>query len=572
MNQSMTESSFSDRTHALQADQWPAISALADELAQREINDVDAFETWLLDRSEFDAACAEGRATLYIEMTRHTDDASAASAWTRYLEDVQPNLQRASFELDQRQHALAKSFPLAPDRYGVLNRDTAVDVELFKEENVPLETELGKLDQRYEAIMGAMTVEFDGKERTIPEMATYLERPDRELRERAWRATASRRLADKDAINSIFDEMVQLRASVARNAGFANFRDYMFRRRRRFDYSPADCEAYHNACREEVVPLLRSLDDDRAKELGVSPLRPWDLAVDVKGRAPLKPFENAADLVSKTERIFERMGNGLGEMFASLKSGDALDLESRKGKAPGGYQYMRDLSRKPFIFMNAAGLHGDVRTLIHEAGHAFHSMLCVDEPLVHYRHSPIEFAEVASMSMELLTMDYWDEFYSNEDDLRRAKREQFEGIVTILPWVATIDAFQHWIYLNPDHTQSDRTHAWLRISGDFGHDVNWEGLESTRESMWQRQGHLFGVPFYYIEYGIAQLGALQLWLIAREQGLERAIEAYRAALSLGGAKPLPELFEAAGLTFDFGPATIRQLMGAVRDELKALPL
>ncbi len=567
------------RTPALRPDyaaDWSSIEPIARELLDRPIKDAAAFESWLHARSDFDAACSEARANLYITMTRRTDDADAACAWTRYLDQTQPPLQRASFDLDRRQHDLHARFKLDADRFTVIRRDTAVDVELFRDENVPIETELGKLDQEYDRIIGAMTVPFEGAERTMPEMARYLERPDRPLRESAWRAAAERRLLDRGAIDDIFDRMISLRDDAARNAGFPNYRDYMFRRRKRFDYTPTDCAAYHEACENRMVPLLRRLDAERAAALKLSssgdPLRPWDLSVDPRSRPPLRPFENAADLVEKSRRVFERMSQDLARMFASLDTPECLDLESRKGKAPGGYQYMRDHSRVPFIFMNAAGMHSDVRTLIHEAGHAFHSLLCRDEPLVHYRHSPIEFAEVASMSMELLSMDYWDEFYPDAADHARAKREQLEGVISILPWVATIDAYQHWIYLNPSHTREDRAAAWLDISSRFGHAVAWDGLDPQREAQWQRQSHLFGAPFYYIEYGIAQLGAVQLWLMMKEHGLPAALDAYTRALSLGGSKPLPELFSAAGVAFDFGESTIARIADAIESELERLPI
>ncbi len=570
MTTTPTPDTFTDAVASMRPTEWDSIKPFAAELEERPVTSADALTQWLRDRSDFDAACSEGRATLYITMTRHTDDESAAGAWTKYLDEVQPNLQRASFQLDRRQHELAQEYKLDPNRYGVLLRDTAVDVELFRDENVPIETELGKLDQRYDALMGAMTVMFDGKERTMPEMSTFLEQTDRSVREAAWRGMAERRQQDRDEIHDIFETMVKQRDTLAHNAGFENYRDYMFQRRKRFDYTPQDCANFHDACEKHVVPLMRSMDRRRSRVMTVSPLRPWDLSVDPKGRPPLHPFENAAELTDKTCRLFDRMGAGLDEMFASLTEGVCLDLESRKGKAPGGYQYMRDASRTPFIFMNAAGLHGDVRTLIHEAGHAFHSMLCREEPLVHYRHSPIEFAEVASMSMELLTMDEWDVFYDNEEDLRRAKRDQLEGIISLLPWVATIDSFQHWIYLNPSHSRGARTEAWLDMFGRFTHEASWEGLDDTREIIWQRQGHLFGVPFYYIEYGIAQLGALQLWLMSKEKGLPAALDAYKAALSIGGAQPLPKLFEAAGIEFDFGSAIVERLVDALHTELEQL--
>jgi len=318
--------------------------------------------------------------------------------------------------------------------------------------------------------------------------------------------------------------------------------------------------------------------------------------VDPKGRAPLRPFEGGRQLVAKAVATFDRLDPRLGSMLRSMGDGSNtkgarnadgsiayLDLDTRKGKAPGGYQYMRDRARAPFIFMNAAGLQRDVSTMLHEAGHAFHSMLCVDEPLLHYRGAPIEFCEVASMSMELLTMPYWGRpknaatanaecFYADDADLARARRHQIEGSVSILPWIATIDKFQHWIYSNPTHTREQRRAFWLGLDQEFGHDVDWSGLDKARAEAWQKQMHLFGSPFYYIEYGIAQLGALQLWLHATEHGDHAAVEAYLAGLRLGGSKPLPELFKASGLKFDFGPEIVKRLVDRAQKELESLPL
>ncbi|MFG0257623.1 MAG: M3 family oligoendopeptidase [Phycisphaerales bacterium JB043] len=553
------------------ATRWDQIEPIGSELRDRDVATRDDLERWIEDRSEFDAICSEARANLYIRMTCHTDDEDASGAWTRYLEKVRAPLEVLGAALDTRQIELTDALTLDDQRYGVMTRDTRVDVELYRDENVPLKTELAKLDQRYDEVCGAMTVEFRGKEHTIPQMGTYQEQTDRQTRQEAWRAVQERRLRDVDVIDDIYDTMIGLRDELAHNAGFGNYRDYAFRAKRRFDYTPSDCEAFHDACASTVVPVLRGLDASRRKMLGVDTLRPWDLSVDVHGREPLRPFEGADELVDKTRGVFERMGEGLGEMFDELTRGGCLDLESRKGKAPGGYQYMRDHSRMPFIFMNAAGLHSDVRTMLHEAGHAFHSQLCRDESLLHYRHSPIEFAEVASMSMELLSMPFWDEFYPDEGECDRARREQLEGIVGVLPWIATIDAFQHWIYTNPRHSRQERTAHWNTLVERFGNVVSWDGLERTRDTMWQRQGHLFGVPFYYIEYAIAQLGALQLWKIALERGMDEALTLYKRGLSLGGSRPLPELFEASGLRFDFSAETMGGLMELLDRELGKLP-
>lgn len=557
----------------LDATKWESLEPLYQALLERPLKCVNCMEQLILDRSELDAAASEAHANLYIRMTRYTSDEDAKQGYLNFVENISPKLKQVGFDLDTRIVNSKFADELDQDRYGVLLRDLRADVELFRKENIPLQTEDTKLDQQYEEICGAMTVEFRGEEKTLPQMAKFLEETDRTTREEAWRLVAERRHKDADRINDIFDRMIQMRHQIAQNAGFNNYRDYQFKAKHRFDYAPADCEAFHQGAEEVCVPLYRKLNAERAAALGLDQpgqsLRPWDLAVDIRGRNPLRPFETADELIERTSKLFHRMDPQLGSMFDSLRAGDCLDLDSRKGKAPGGYQFMRDRVRQPFIFMNAAGLQRDLETMVHEAGHAFHSMLCIDEPLVHYRHSPIEFAEVASMSMELLAQPYLGEFY-DEESANRARRQHLADLSKMLPWIATIDAFQHWIYTNPEHSREERTAKWLELDERFGAAMDWAGLEPYRETAWQRQLHLFGVPFYYIEYGIAQLGALQLWQQARRNE-QNALGNYRAALSLGGSKPLPELFNAAELTFDFGPATMRRLMDEVEAELARLP-
>ncbi len=563
----------------LDASNWEQIEPLYKNLRDRPVTSADEFQQWLLDRSELDAACSEARAILVIATTCDTADEESKKAYLTYLEEVPPRLKPISFQLDKRHATLAGEFPLDQRRHEVIDRDTSAAVELFRDENVPLETDLDRLKQEFEEVAGAMNVEFDGKTQTLPQMARYLEQTDRSTRESAWRAIAKRRLQDADTLDTLYTRMIEKRHTIAQNAGFDNYVGYAFKEMLRFDYTPADCSKFHDAVEKSVVPLMRRRDDARRDLLGLDSLRPWDLAVDVLGRDPLRPFDGGVDLVSKTQTVFNKLDPRLGEMFAELgdgssahgaRDGACLDLDSRQGKAPGGYQYMRDFSRKPFIFMNAAGLHRDVETMVHEAGHAFHSMVCVDEPYLHYRHSPIEFAEVASMTMELLTMPFWDAFYTPED-ADRARRSQLEGAITILPWIATIDAFQHWIYANPNHTIEERTECWLALDARFGHNIDWSGLEANRAKGWQRQSHLFGHPFYYIEYGIALLGALQLWVRSLEEGPQVAIEAYLTGLKLGGSRPLPELFQAAGISLDFSADMMGHLMTRVERALVQLP-
>jgi len=365
--------------------------------------------------------------------------------------------------------------------------------------------------------------------------------------------------------------MLEKRQQVAKNAGFDNYRDYMFRRMHRFDYTPEDCARFHDAVAEHVVPLYRESNERRQALMEIPTYRPWDLANDPLGRAPLDPFGGDVRAMEEGgQQIFNLMDEQLGRLYATLRDGDSLDLETRPGKAPGGYQTVFAVSRKPFIFMNAAGLGRDLRTLLHEAGHAFHTLLGGNDPLLAYRHAPIEFCEVASMSMELTAIPYLNTVYKNPEDESRAVRVQLEGVIRLLPWVAQIDAFQHWIYTHPGHTAAEREQTWLALDERFGPSIDWTGLEDYRRESWQRQLHLFSYPFYYIEYGIAQLGALQVWMKHRQHAGD-AIDSYKAALSLGGSRPLPELFEAAGIRFAFGGDTIRELANEVRAALHEIP-
>ena len=554
----------------LDAGTWENLAPLYQALLERELKCSGCLEQLLLDRSELDAAAREAHANLYINMTCHTDDEQIKQAYLAFVENVEPQLKKIGFELDKKIVNSPHRGNLDQDRYGVMLRDLSADVEIFRQENVPLQTEDTKLAQQYSETCGTMTVRFRGEEKTLPMMARHLEETDRATREEAWRLVADRRFKDHEKISSIFDEMIRLRHQIAQNAGFETYREYMFKAKHRFDYTPVHCHAFHEAAQNVCVPLYRALNRQRAEALGVEALRSWDLAVDVRGRRPLRPFEKADDMVEGCSRLFHKMDPSLGPMFDGLRDGESLDLESRKGKAPGGYQESRDRSRTQFIFMNAAGMQGDLETMIHEAGHAFHSMLTRSEPLLHYRHAPIEFAEVASMSMEFMAHPYLDEFY-DDAEAARAKRMHLEDVLRLLPWIATIDAFQHWLYTHPDHSREERAAHWLELDERFGPAVSWDGLEQYRPVAWQRQLHLFEVPFYYIEYGIAMLGALQLWLQSKKDE-KSAIAHYRKALSMGGSRPLPELFAAAELDFDFGPETMKKLMDMIAAELESLPL
>ena len=553
----------------LDATKWSNIEPYYQDFLKQEIDSAETLEAWLLELGKFGAYVGETGAMLYVEMTCDTENEEIKQAYLDFVENVQPELSKIGDLLNRKLAESPFADELDSEEYNVLLRDTRMDLELFREENIPIYTELTKLGQRYNEICGAMTVEFDGEERTMQQMGKYLQVSDRETRENAYRTVGERRFQESEKIDDIYEEMIALRQQVAQNAGYDNFRDYIFDAKHRFDYSPDDCKAFHDAVEAICVPLKRDVDDERRQNLNLESLRMWDMGHDVHGREPLKPFTKVEEMVAGTSRMFHRLSPELGVFFDSLRDGTSLDLDSRKGKAPGGYQVQRDHSRKPFIFMNATGLQRDLETMVHEAGHAFHSIYADDLPLIDYRNAPLEFCEVAAMSMELLTHDFLDEFYS-EEDAQRAVREHLEGIVSILAWIATIDAFQHWVYTNPNHSRAERHAKWLELGDRYGSVLDWSGFEDWRNVGWQRQLHLFSYPFYYIEYGIAQLGALQMWLQYKESP-EIALSNYAKSMRLGGSRPLPNLFEAGGMSFDLGRSTVQGLIDAVRDELAKLP-
>ncbi len=544
---------------------WDQIKPLLDELERRPIKTAHDLERWLLDSSELGAAIGEEAAVRRIHMTCDTTNDEYRKAFFHFVENIQPKLREYSHRLNVKYVQSSPRSALPRERYFVYDRSTVTQVEIFREENIPLITETIKLAQKYQVISGAQTVHFDGREQTLQQMAKYLEEPERPTRQSAWEKIEERRLQDREALNELYDQLIELRQRIAHNGGFANYRDYVFKAFERFDYTPDDCRRYHEAVEKHIVPLMRELQKRRQRELGLSDLRPWDLAVDPQGRPPLRPFQTAHELISGCQEIFTRLDGELGAQFRTMAQLNLFDLESRKGKAPGGYQATLTERRLPFIFMNAVGRNADLRTMLHESGHAFHTMATRTESLLSYRHAPTEFSEVASMGMELLSKPYLTVFYSAED-AERSAREHLEGIVTLLPWVATIDAFQHWVYTHPAHTVAEREAYWLGLRRRFGGIENWAGYEDAQKNFWQRQLHLYLHPFYYLEYGIAQLGALQLYALSKRDPRD-ALAAYKRALALGGSRPLPELFAAAGLKFDFGEETVRQAAALLRSEL-----
>lgn len=560
--------------HFLPADfavtNWEAIEPYFKNLAEREINSVRDLEQWLKDMSELEAALSEDACWRQIKMTCDTENKELEEAFNFFMLEIQPKVQPYADLLNRKLIESPFTTQLDQSKFFTYLRNVKKNIDLFREANIPLQAEMNVEAQRFGMIAGKMTVNVKGQEYTLQQAAKFLEDPDRNLREEVYRKIAERRLQDKEPLNDLYTSLLRKRHQIALNAGFSNYRDFRFAELGRFDYTKEDCYQFHDAVKLHVMPLVDKIYSDKKKKLGLDTLRPWDIEAEPDGIQPLRPFKTGEELIEKTIKCFNELRPFFGECLQKMKNMGHLDLESRKGKAPGGYNCPLAESGAPFIFMNAAGQLDDVTTMVHEGGHAIHSFLTHDEELNGFKEYPTEIAEVASMAMELFSMDHWQVYFDNKEELLRAKEQQLERVLTIFPWIATIDKLQHWVYEHPEHTPEERIEQWMKIVNEFSSPViDFSGLDEYRRHAWQRQLHLYEVPFYYIEYGIAQLGAIGLWKQYKEDP-KTALNNYITALDLGGTRTLPELFRAAGLQFNFSPEYISILMHFVNAELESL--
>ena len=549
---------------------WETLEPYFKNLSDRNIESKTDLEQWLKDMSELEAVVSEDACWRQIKMTCDTTDKSLEEAFTYFCMEIQPKLQPYADLLNKKLINSPYTSELNKERYFTYLRSVKKNIDLFREANIPLLAELSVTQQQFGVITGAMTVEVNGQEYTLQQASKFLLEHDRNLREEVYRKIQERRKQDKDALNNLYTKLIEKRDQVAKNAGFENYRDYKFVEMGRFDYTKEDCFKFHEAVKQHVLPLVEKINLHKKEKLGLDVLRPWDTEAEPENIKPLRPFNTGKELLEKSERCFEELNPFFADCLKKMNELGHLDLESRKGKAPGGYNCPLAESGAPFIFMNAAGQMDDVTTMVHEGGHAVHSFLAHPLELNGFKEYPMEIAEVASMSMELFTMDKWNTFFDNADELKRAKEHQLERVITIFPWIATIDKFQHWIYEHPHHTIEERTEAWMNILNELStNTVDFSGLEEYRKISWQRQLHLFEVPFYYIEYGIAQLGAIGLWMQYKKNP-KQALDNYIDVLSLGGTKTLPELYNTAGLKFDLSPEHIKTLMEFVKEEMDRL--
>jgi oligoendopeptidase F len=549
-------------------DTWEGLEPYYKNLSERELNSKQDLEQWLRDMSELEAIVGEDAAWRQIRMTCDTENKALEQAFAYFMMQIQPKIQPIADQLNKKLVENPYTKELDQKEFFTYLRTVKKNIELFREDNIPIQAELSVMQQQFGVISGKMTVEVNGQEYTLQQAAKFLESADRNLREEVYRKVNDRRLQDKETLNHLYSQLIEKRNQIALNAGFANYRDYKFIEMGRFDYTKEDCFNFHDAVKQYVLPLVNDINEQKKQKLGLDTLRPWDLEAEPEGIVPLHPFEGGEELLDKSIKCFDRLRPFFADCLRRMNSMNHLDLDSRKGKAPGGYNCPLAESGAPFIFMNAAGQMHDVTTMLHEGGHAVHSFLAHNLELSAFKEYPMEIAEVASMAMELLSMDHWEVFFDNEEDLTRAKQHQLERTISIFPWIATIDKFQHWVYENPGHTEQERADAWMNVINEFTSPViDLSGLEEYRRYSWQRQLHLFEVPFYYIEYGIAQLGAIGLWKQYRANK-EQSLDNYIKALSLGGTRTLPELYKAAGIEFNFSGEYIKNLMYFVHEEWK----
>lgn len=551
-------------------DNWEEVKPLLEDLVNRPIISLEDLKKWLHDRSEMEAVVAENVGRRYIAMTVDTTNEAAAKSYEYFVTEINPKISPYDDKLNRKLNDCDLKNKLTDSGYKIYFRGIASAIDIYRDENNELAAKDAQLGQKYGAVSGKQSITYKGEEITMQKAGTYLKSTDREERKEVFDLIAERRLKDAKEMDEILTEMVAIRTQMAKNADFGNYRDYKFKAMGRFDYSVQDCFNFHESIEKEIVPIVKTFTEERVEKLGYGELKPYDTAVSLDGKPPLKPFETGEEMLNKTTDLFYKIDTYCGERLEIMKEMNHLDLESKKGKAPGGYNYPLYEIGVPFIFMNSVGLQRDLVTMVHEGGHAVHSFLSRDLELTPFKSLTSEIAELASMSMELISMEHWNDIYSDPDELKRAKKEQLQGVLDVLPWVATVDAFQHWLYEHPDHSTAERHQAWLNISGRFSSNlVDWSDYPDYQEVIWQRQLHIFEVPFYYIEYGMAQLGAIAMWRNYKKDP-KKTMEQYKAALALGYTKSIPEVYETAGIRFDFSKEYVSELATFVRAELDKL--
>ncbi|MBN1878560.1 M3 family oligoendopeptidase [bacterium] len=545
---------------------WSQVKSIFDELMNRSIGSASELERYYLDVSDFNSALTEEFCRIQLATSVNTADKAASERFQHFNTNILAPASELTTELDNRFLDSPFRKDLAPERYSQLIRLLENSRDLFRKENIALTVEDSQLMERFNALSGGLSVEFDGVKRNLVELSAYQENTDRSIRERAWRCAAQCKLDRKDDFNSIYDRMILIRTQMAKQAGFSNFRDYQHQRLNRFDYSPADCEQFHRLIETDAVPLFLKRQEKRRLQMGLTRLKPWDMGVDPLGREPLKPFQTQEELITGSATILDRIYPKLGDTLRLLNDYGHLDLMTRQNKAPVGFNMPFDETGVSFVFMNATGQHNDVIVLLHESGHAIETKACNGESVFQYRHTPQEWGECASQSMELLALNHMDVFYSDPADCKRCAVDHWESLLLSLIHTARIDAFQHWVYTNPERSPTDRADKWMELMQQFPTGADYSDLESFTRWSWQSIPHLYIVPFYYIEYGIAQLGAIQVFRNERKEG-KAFLDQWLTTMKEGYSQPIPHLYERAGLSFAIHGDLAAELIEFISDEI-----
>ena len=549
---------------------WPTLKCFFDRLLDAEFESKDSFENWMKQWTELEGIIDEDLAWRYIKMTTDTTNENYEKSYSDFIQNIDPEYQKSCNAVFKKISASPVPININTKDYTVYLRNVRSSIEIFEEKNIPLNTKEQLLEKEYGEIAGGMMVIYNDQEYTMPQAANFLKKTDRSIRKDVWLLMNERRHNDKDKLDDLLTDLIGLRHNISINAGFENYRDYKFKALKRFDYDHKDCLLFHESCKTLVIPLIEQLNEYRKEKLGINELFPWDLSIDIEGKEALRSFEKENTFIDKAIACFNEIDPFFGSCLSTMRDLGYLDLFSRKGKAPGGYNYPLNEIGVPFIFMNAAGSIDDITTLVHEGGHVIHSFLTRDIPIVPFRGAPMEVSEVASMAMELISMEHWHHFFPEKKDLRRAKIYQLERVLSVLPWIAQVDAFQHWLYLNHTHSFEERKEKWIALNYSFSpKNTNRDSTEKYAAFSWQKQLHIYEVPFYYIEYGIAQLGAIGLWKQYKENS-EKALMNYKKMLKLGNRETIPNLYKAAGLEFDFSADHIRGLCAFVKNELEKI--
>lgn len=549
---------------------WAQIETYFENLNSREIRSVKDLKKWMHDRSELEAVLEENMAWRYIKMNIDTTDPELQKSFQFFVQNISPNIAPYAHGLNTKLMNSKYLKDLDSAYYSIYLRDIKNAIDLYREENISLFTELTNKAQKFGEISAQMTVQIDGKDQTLQQASVHLKNIDRDKRKAVFELINARRAEDQTSLDILLDELIAKRQELARNTNFENFRDYKFQAMGRFDYTKDDCFDFHTSIEKEIVPLIADIHEERKKLLGVEVLKPWDMQVDPNGNESLKPFDGGEDLLDKCIECFDQIRPFYGDCIRQMKTMGHLDLVSRKGKAPGGFMYPLYETGVPFIYMNAVGLLRDAVTMVHEGGHAIHSFYTKDMELTFFKSTPSEVAELASMSMELISMEHWHVFFKDESSWKRARKEQLQGVLATLPWVAMVDEFQHWLYENSTHTHQERHDKWKAISKRYGTGlIDWTSYEKYQQTDWQRQLHIYEAPFYYIEYGMAQLGAIAIWRNYK-QSPQKALDDYDRALKLGYTKSIAEIYETAGIKFDFSATCVKDLANFVKSELELL--